>query len=314
MKPEISFVIPFLDEERNLTPLCRQISSVMSKLKKTYEIILIDDGSTDRSLQEARMIADKNNNLKIVVFRRNFGKSAGFSVGFEESQGKYIISMDADLQDDPEEIPRFIKKLDEGFDLVVGWKKKRHDAAFFVNFSRIANWLIRRSTGLKIHDLNCGFKAYKSDLAKSLNLYGEQFRFIPVFAKIRGFEICEIPVTHHARKYGRSKYSAKKVLKGLLDFFTVLFFSGFGTRPMHFFGGLGLASSGLGFVVALVLTFQKFAYGYSLSDRPLLLLAALLMVFGLQLISMGILGEVILDRTLKSSDTYEVQEIINSKK
>ncbi|MFC1656371.1 glycosyltransferase family 2 protein [Patescibacteria group bacterium] len=314
MKTEVSFVIPFLDEERNLTPLCNQISDVMNKLSKTYEIILIDDGSIDRSLQEARIIADKNNNIKIIIFRRNFGKSAGFSAGFRESRGKYVITMDADLQDDPKEIPRFIKKLDEGFDLVVGWKRKRHDAAFFVSFSKIANWLIRKSTGLKIHDLNCGFKAYKSKLAKSLNLYGEQFRFIPVFAKIRGFDICEIPVTHHARKFGRSKYSAKKVLKGLLDFFTVMFFSGFGTRPMHFFGGLGLAGFALGFIVALVLTFQKLVYGFPLSDRPLLLLAALLMVFGVQLISMGILGEVVLDRTLKSSDTYEVQEIINSKK
>jgi len=314
MKPEISFVIPFLDEERNLTPLCKQISDVMNKLKKTYEIILIDDGSTDRSLQEARTIASKNNNLKIIVFRRNFGKSAGFSAGFSQSQGKYVISMDADLQDDPKEIPRFIKKLDEGFDLVVGWKQKRRDAAFFVNFSKLANWLIRRSTGLAIHDLNCGFKAYQSELAKGLNLYGEQFRFIPVFAKIKGFNICEIPVTHHARKFGRSKYSAKKVLKGLLDFFTVLFFSGFGTRPMPFFGGLGLGSFSLGFVIALVLTFQKIIYGYTLSDRPLLLLAALLMVFGAQLISMGILGEVILDRTLKSFDTYEIREITKRRK
>ncbi|MFH1749722.1 MAG: glycosyltransferase family 2 protein [bacterium] len=314
MKPEISFVIPFLDEERNLTPLCKQISDVMNKLKKSYEIILIDDGSIDRSLQEARTIAAKNNNIKIIVFRRNFGKSAGFSAGFGQSSGKYIISMDADLQDDPKEIPRFIKKLDEGFDLVVGWKKKRHDTAFFVNFSRVANWLIRRSTGLKIHDLNCGFKAYQRELAKSLNLYGEQFRFIPVFAKIRGFSICEIPVTHHARKFGRSKYSAKKVLKGLLDFFTVLFFSGFGTRPMHFFGGIGLGGFGLGFIIAFVLAFQKIVYGYSLSDRPLLLLAALLMVFGVQLISMGILGEVILDRTLKSSDTYAIREIIKRRK
>ncbi len=313
MKPKISLVIPFFNEEGSLTLLCKQIVSVMQKLKNKYEIILIDDGSSDRSLHEARNIAAKNPRVKIIIFRRNFGKSAGFSAGFQEAQGKYIITMDADLQDDPKEIPRFIKKLEQGYDLVVGWKKKRKDPSFFVNFSHFANWLIRKSTDLKIHDLNCGFKAYKSGLAKSLNLYGEQFRFIPVFAKIRGFEICEIPVTHHPRKFGKSKYTAKKVLKGLLDFFTVIFFSGFGYRPMHFFGGMGVLSFIFGFIIALVLTLEKIFYGSALSDRPLLLLAILLMIFGVQFISMGILGEVILDRTLKAEETYEIREIIHKK-
>ena len=311
MKPQISLVIPFLNEEGNLTPLWQSLSLVMKKLRKAYEIIFIDDGSTDRSLLEARTIAAKDSRVKILVFRRHFGKSAGFSAGFAQASGKYIITLDADLQDDPKEIPRFLQKLEEGYDLVVGWKKKRQDASFFVNFSRIANWLIRRTTNLSIHDLNCGFKAYKSELAKSLNLYGEQFRFIPVFAQMRGFSIAEIPVQHHARRAGTSKYTAKKVFKGLLDFFTVIFFSGFGYRPMHFFGGMGLAGFGLGFILALILTVEKLVYGIALSDRPLLLLAILLMIFGFQFISMGILGEVFLERTLKASETYEIREVIS---
>jgi glycosyltransferase involved in cell wall biosynthesis len=287
---KLSIVIPVLDEKKSIKPLYRKLSEVLKKIADTdYEILFVDDGSTDGTDKEIKNIHDVH--FKAIIFRRNFGKAAALAAGFKFSSGEIIITMDGDLQDDPEEIPKFLEKIKEGYDLVSGWKKERKDPFSRRIASYIFNKTVARSSGLKIHDFNCGFKAYKRETAHDLDLYGELYRFIPALVYKDGFKVTEIVVRHHPRSYGRSKYGSKRLIKGLFDFWTVSFLRRFAYRPMYFFGSLGILLFLIGFIIGIYLSIDKIFYHQAISDRPLLLLGVLLIIVGIQFISIGLLGE-----------------------
>jgi glycosyltransferase involved in cell wall biosynthesis len=311
MKPYFSFVIPAKNEEGSVRALHAELLEAISPLKKTYEVIFIDDGSTDNTFNTLKEIAKKDKNVRVLKFRGNFGKSTALQAGFDHSQGEVVFTMDADLQDNPKEIPAFLAKLDEGFDLVSGWKKDRHDPWHKVIPSRILNWTTGKITGVRLHDINCGFKAYRSDVVKTLNLYGELYRFIPVFATKQGFRVAEIVVDHRARKHGKSKFGIERNIKGLLDLLTIVFLTAYGRRPGHFFGTLGLLSFLSGFCIGLYITYLRLTTG-SIQDRhPLLFLGMLLMIVGVQLISTGLLAEMILSAKQKPDYRSMIREFIN---
>lgn len=290
--PDISIVIPFLDEEGSLKELHRRLTEVLGKLERSYEILLVDDGSRDRSSVIADEIADGDGHVGVVHFRRNFGKAAALDAGFKRARGKIVFTMDADLQDDPEEIPNFLSKLDEGYDLVSGWKKKRHDPLAKTLPSRVFNFVVSRASGLKLDDFNCGFKAYRADAVQGLDLYGELHRYVPVLVHFRGFRVTQIAVQHHPRTTGSSKYGVERMMKGFFDLLTVLLITRYRTRPLHLFGGAGLAFAAVGFCCLLYLTVIWFQ-GHGIGTRPLLLFGVLLMLLGVQLVSTGLLGEMI---------------------
>jgi len=258
---DISVVIPVWNEEENIRPLHRQLSSVMNKTKKNYEIIFVDDGSTDQTRKAIESLMKKDRRLKLVKFRRHSGKSDALSAGFEKAAGRYIITMDGDLQDDPREIPNFIRKINQGYDMVVGWKFKRHDPITKRLPSRFFNWLTARISGLPIHDSNCGFKMFRREAAEDISLYGELHRYIPALAHWQGYRVTEIKVEHHPRAFGKSKYGISRLVKGMLDLVTIKFLDTYGKRPMHLFGSLGIFSLTAGFLVNLYLVFDKLAYG-----------------------------------------------------
>lgn len=292
---KLSFVIPAKDEQDSVETLYQQISKEAGKLTNQFEIIFIDDGSIDRTFEILKGLAEKDKNVKVIKFRGNWGKSAALQTGFGLASGEIIFTLDADLQDDPAEIPKFLAKLDEGYDLVSGWKKRRFDPSVKVIPSRILNnFLIPQLTGVKLHDINCGFKAYKKEVVKSLNLYGELYRFIPVFAAKLQYRVTEIPVDHHARQHGKSKFGWERNIKGFLDLITIVFLTGYNRRPGHFFGTLGLASFFFGFLIGLYITSLKLSTGNIQGRSPLLFLGILLMVIGIQLISTGLLAEMML--------------------
>jgi len=286
---DLSIIIPINNEEKNIPLLYQQIKKVIGKYD--YEIIYIEDGSTDNSFLELKKLRNKTDRVKIFQFTGNFGKAAGLSVGFREAKGDVVITMDGDLQDDPKEIPRFIKKLDEGYDLVSGWKFKRHDPISKTLPSKFFNWLTSKVSGVTLHDFNCGFKAYRKMVVKNVRLYGELHRYIPVLAFWKGFKIGEITVTHHARKHGKSYYGSERLLKGFFDLITVKFLTKFTKRPLHFFGRLGLLSMLAGFISGVVLLYEWLFLQAKIGDRPLLMLTVLLIVLGVQFISLGLLGE-----------------------
>ncbi len=258
--------------------------------KYSYEIIFIDDGSTDSTLKNIQSIKDKN--IKIISFRKNFGKAEGLNTGFKEATGDIIITMDADLQDNPAEIPNFIKKINEGYDLVSGWKYNRLDPLGKRIPSKLFNKLTRILTRVNLHDFNCGFKAYKKEVAKSLKLYGEMHRYIPAMASWQGFKVGEIKVVHRERVHGVSKYGWERLIKGLLDLCTITFLGSYQRSPLHLFGTIGLAATAEGVLIGTYLTIKWFE-GYPLSNRPLLLLAVLLIVLGIQILSLGLIAEMI---------------------
>ena len=300
--PEISIVIPLFNEEESLSELQEKITAVLENLKKSYEIIFIDDGSTDRSYQVLESLHQKDRRIRVYQFRKNFGKSAGLACGFQMAQGQYVITMDADLQDDPEEILNLIQKLDEGFDLVSGWKKKRHDPFIKRNTSKIFNKVTGWISGLKIHDFNCGLKAYRNEVVKEMQVYGQLHRFIPVLAHWQGFRVGEMVVKHHPRKYGKTKFGLFRFAAGLLDLFTVIFLNKFKKRPLHLFGSIGLITFIAGMIINVYLAIEKiFAKGI-LSNRPLLFLGILLVIVGIQFVSMGLLGEMITETQKKRTD------------
>ena len=300
--PEISIIIPLFNEEESLSELQEKITAVLENFKKSYEIIFIDDGSTDRSHQVLETLYQKDKRIRIYQFRKNYGKSAGLACGFQMAQGQYIITMDADLQDDPEEIPNLIKKLNEGFDLVSGWKKKRHDPFIKRNTSKIFNKVTGWIAGLKIHDFNCGLKAYRNEVVKEIQIYGQLHRFIPVLAHWQGFRVGEMVVKHHPRKYGKTKFGLFRFAAGLLDLFTVIFLNKFKKRPLHLFGSIGLITFVVGMIINIYLAVEKiFAKGI-LSNRPLLFLGILLVIVGIQFVSMGLLGEMITETQKKRTD------------
>jgi len=310
MKKLISLVIPVLNEEGNLAKLCREITKNIPR-NFDYELIFVDDGSSDSSLRIIKRLAKNNPKIKAVSFYKNFGKSAAYMAGFKFAQGEIIITMDADLQDDSAEIKKFLEKL-KHFDLVIGWKKRRLDPPAKILASRFFNLIVGKTVGLKLHDIDCGFRAMRISVAQSLNLYGTLYRFIPLFAQKNGFKIAEIEVKHQPRRAGRSKFGAKRLLAGLFDFFTILFLTKYMERPMHFFGLWGLIMTFVGFAILIYLTIIKIFYGAVLSNRPIIFLGIILIIVGLQLFSLGLLGEFIQAKD-KNKSRYLIKKRINLK-
>jgi len=288
---EISIVIPVYNEEQALPKLYNSLKKVLESLQKKYEIILVDDGSTDRTWEVLSVLRAKDDSLKIIRFTRNFGQTAAIAAGFYHAQGEVIIAMDADLQNDPVDIPYFLSKIEEGYDLVSGWRKNRKDSLKRKFPSWIANWLIGKITGVKIHDYGCSLKAYRSWVAKNIHLYGEMHRFIPALAAWSGAKITEIPVRHHPRQFGKTKYGLSRTFKVILDLITVKFLLSYATKPLHFFGLPGLCSLVTGLAICLYLSFSKIFFHAQLAQRPLLLLGVLLLFIGVQFISLGLLPE-----------------------
>lgn len=293
-KYSISFVIPAKNEENSVSILYNEIIKIVKKITSKYEIIFIDDGSTDNTYPQLKKLQHKNKKVKIIKFRGNFGKSAALQAGFNQVKGDIIFTLDADLQDDPKEISVFLRKLEDGYDLVSGWKKQRNDPSISkVIPSRIVNFLTRKLTGLNIHDTNCGFKAYRREVIENLNLYGELYRFIPVIAAKQNFKVGEVVVNHRSRKYGKTKFGWERGIKGILDLLTIVFLTGYLRRPGHFFGTLGLFAFFLGFLIGIYISYLRLTTGTIQYRQPLLFLGMLLMIIGIQLISAGLLGEMI---------------------
>lgn len=305
---EISVLVPVLDEEETVEELARRASEVLDDTGRSFEIIFVDDGSRDRTVERVLEARRRDARVKLVELRRNFGKAAALSAGFDHSRGEIIITIDGDLQDDPAEIPRLLNTLEDGeLDLVSGWKRRRRDPLTKRFSSRLFNWVTRTLARVELHDFNSGFKAYRREVLEQVAVYGELHRYIPVLASRRGFEVGEIVVRHHPRRHGKSKYGWDRFYKGLLDLITVLFITRYTRRPLHLFGLLGLLLLGSGFVINLYLAILWFQ-GEGLSNRPLLLLGVLLMVMGVQVLTTGLLGEMITLKNFRRRDSYSVKE------
>jgi len=288
----LSVVVPVRNEERSVELLYDEIQAALDPLGREWEAVFVDDGSTDGSFAALTRLHARATNVRVVRLRRNFGKAAALAAGFRQSRGAVIATLDADGQDDPAEIPRLLAKLDEGFDLISGWKTKRRDPWRRRLLSRIFNAVTGRISGVRLHDMNSGLKAYRAEVVRGLPLYGELHRFIPVLAHYRGFRIAELPVNHRAREHGRSRYGLERYLRGFFDLITVTFMGRYRHRPLHLFGGLGLALGFAGFLICLYLTVLWFA-GQAIGHRPLLTLGVLLVVVGMQFLSLGLIGEMI---------------------
>lgn len=304
---DISVVIPSYNEKDSLPELSARLDEVLSALTARWEVWFIDDGSHDGSLELMRELHGRDPRFKVARFRRNYGKSAALAVGFERAVGRYVITMDADLQDDPAEIPLLIEKIEEGWDMVSGWKKKRYDPISKTIPSKFFNFVTGKMSGIPIHDFNCGLKAYRQEVVKAVNIYGEMHRYIPVLAKMAGFTVTELAVQHHPRKYGHTKFGLSRFFKGFLDLLTVMFTSRYTQRPLHVFGTLGGAMLLAGLVINSYLTVE-WMMGYPMGDRPMLLLGVLLMLLGIQLISTGLLAEMITKSDAKAGD-YSISEL-----
>ncbi len=312
--PDISVVAPVYNEVESIPHLLDAIALTFTESELSYEIILVDDGSTDGSAQFLKEQAEIRNDLKAIILRRNYGQTAAMAAGFNYARGKKIVTLDADLQNDPADIPMLLAKLDEGYDMVSGWRQNRQDKALTRLLpSKIANWLIRRVTEVRIHDYGCSLKVYRAELVADMNLYGELHRFLPALAYIEGARITEMPVRHHARRFGSSKYGLSRTFRVMMDLLTIVFMKKFLTRPMHVFGLLGLISMLSGGAISIYLTFVKLAFQEDIGNRPLLILAVLLLVTGVQLFSFGLLAELLM-RTYHESQgrpIYRVREIIS---
>ena len=288
----ISVVVPVHDEERSVALLYEELQAALEPSGEPWEAIFVDDGSLDGSFAALTRLHARTANVRVVRLRRNFGKSAALAAGFAQAQGKTVVTIDGDLQDDPSEIPRLLAKLEEGVDLVSGWKARRRDPWRRRVVSRIFNAVTSRVSGLRLHDMNCGLKAYRTEVVRGLPLYGELHRFIPVLAYYRGFRVAELPVNHRPRAHGRSRYGLERYLRGFLDLLTVTFMGRYRHRPLHLFGGLGFVLGLLGTVILVYLTVLK-ATGEAIGQRPLLTLGVLLVVVGLQFFSLGLLSEMV---------------------
>ncbi len=297
---KLSIVVPLYNEAESLRELYEQISGTLEQLENEAEIIFVDDGSTDSSYEILLELHRQDRRVKILQFRRNFGKSAALAEGFKRATGDYIVTLDADLQDDPAEIPEMIKMLERGYDLISGWKKKRYDTLIKRVSSKIFNTVTGFLTGVHLHDMNCGLKIYRREVVRNLRLYGQRHRFIPVLAANEGFVIGEMVVHHRPRKYGRSKFGPSRFLIGLLDLITLLFLSRYVKRPLHLFGGFGLLSLLVGMGINLYLAYERLVLHKYLTNRPLLFLGILLVIVGIQLFSLGLLGEMITEARAES--------------
>jgi len=302
---KISIVIPAYNEEDSLRPLAIELKKVFNELKDyEFEVIVVDDGSTDNSLKVLNEIRREDDRFKIISFQKNYGKSAALSVGFKYATGDLIVTMDADLQDDPHEMPNLIKKIDEGYDLVSGWKKIRFDPFIKKYSSRLFNFVTSLLTGIKIHDFNCGLKIYRREVTQSIKVYGEMHRYLPVLAHWNGFRVGEIVVRHHPRRYGKTKFGASRFLKGFLDLITILFTTRYLRRPLHFFGTLGFLLFVAGFAIDLYLAIEWAFLGKYLTNRPMLWLGILLILLGVQTIAIGLIGEMIAHHAQKVEDYH----------
>ena len=312
----LSIVVPLFNERENVKPLYEALKPVLDGMSVDYEIVLIDDGSTDGTAGELAGIAS-DPRIKVIEFRRNFGQTAAFAAGFDHASGEVIITMDGDLQNDPADVPKLYAMIADGdYDLVSGWRKNRQDT--FVNRklpSMIANWLISKVTGVKLHDYGCSLKAYRSDVVKNMKLYGEMHRFIPAVANWYGVSVAEVETTHHPRRMGKSKYGIGRTVRVLLDLITVKFLQSFSTKPIQFFGPMGLLSAAGGFLISFYLAAEKIFFGRPIGGRPLLLLGVLMLIIGIQLIGMGLLGEMLV-RTYHESQKkpiYTIKKITGGK-
>jgi len=291
--PALSVVIPLYNEAESLAELHRKLAAVVQELGMPAEFIFVDDGSTDGSFSVLQELRAGDPRVAILQFRRNYGKSAALAEGFARARGRYVVTMDADLQDEPAEIPRLIERLEQGYDLVSGWKKKRYDPFIKRMSSKLFNKVTGMFTGVQLHDINCGLKIYRQEVVKAIRIYGQRHRFLPVLAHQHGFRIGELVVQHHPRKYGKSKFGPSRFLSGFLDLITLLFLSRYTKRPLHLFGGTGLLFFLAGLVISLFLTYERIFSQKYLTNRPLLFLGILLIIIGIQFISIGLLGEMI---------------------
>ncbi len=298
---KLTIIVPLYNEEESLNPLTNEIRKVLKNINISYEVIFVDDGSDDKSLKLIKDICRTDKRFKFLSFRKNYGKSAALQVGFNNATGDVVITMDADLQDDPNEIPNLIKKLEDGYDLVSGWKKIRHDPFIKKTSSRFFNFVTRIISGIKIHDFNCGLKAYRKEVTDNIKVYGELHRYVPVLADWQGFKITEIPVKHHPRRYGKTKFGISRFFKGFIDLITVIFATRYIKRPMHFFGFLGALSFLIGLVVNGYLT-VLWIIGEPLSNRPMLFLGMLLIIVGVQFFSVGLLGEMLVNNFMSERE------------
>jgi glycosyltransferase involved in cell wall biosynthesis len=313
--PDLSVILPIYNEAESIPHLLEELVPYLEATHQTFEIICVDDGSTDNSYVELKKLREQDARVRVIKFRRNFGQTAAFSAGFDKAEGDIVITMDADLQNDPVDIPKLLEKIDEGYDVVSGWRVKRWQEGFASQITRkipsaTANWLISSSTGVHLHDYGCALKAYRRDVVKSVNLYGDLHRFIPAIASYYGVTVAEVPVNYRSRQFGKSKYGMSRIVRVLLDLMTVRFLLSYSTRPIQIFGLMGMLCFALGVVIGIYLSILKLAYGIALAERPLLLLAILLVMIGVQFITMGLLGELIV-RTYHESQSkpiYSVRE------
>jgi len=306
---DISVIVPVLNEQESVEQLHGELTGVLSHASvASYEIIFVDDGSTDGTFEVLHKIhALDRQHVLVIQFRRNFGKSAALSAGFSEAQGEVIFTLDGDLQDDPLEIPRFLEKLGQGYDLVSGWKYPRHDPLTKTLPSRFFNFVVRLTTGVRLHDFNCGFKAYRREVTQDIHLYGALHRYVPILAHQKGYRIAEIQVTHRRRVFGRSKFGAGRFMRGALDLLTVLFLGEYRWRPLHMFGWLGMGCFVLGLLINFYLTILWFAGQGPIGDRPLLTLGVLLMLVGVQFFSIGLLAEMFALTTSRDIVPYSIK-------
>jgi glycosyltransferase involved in cell wall biosynthesis len=303
----ISVVVPLLNEESSLEELYGEIAAALEPRGEAFEVVFVDDGSTDGSGAVLARLHDEQSNVVVVRLRRNFGKAAALQAGFLEARGEVIVTIDADLQDDPAEIPQLLAKLDEGFDLVSGWKTRRNDPFLRRLFSRVFNWTTALISGVRLHDVNCGLKAYRAEVVQGMRLYGELHRFVPVLAAYQGYRVAEIPVNHRARQHGRSRYGLERYLRGFFDLLSVTFMGRYRHRPLHLFGGIGLLMGFVGFLILLYLTVIWFT-GEGIGTRPLLTLGVLLLVVGIQFVSLGLISELITSQHEERSGERERTE------
>lgn len=309
----VSIIIPLYHEEENVIALYRELWDVVATSNLNVEFVFVDDGSSDKTVETLLKVADKDPRVTIVKFRRNFGQTAAMQAGFDYASGDVVVTLDGDLQNDPAEIPRMLEKLDEGYDLVAGWRKDRKDKALSRKLpSLLANKLISYTTKVKLHDYGCTLKVMKAEVAKSIQLYGEMHRFIPALAADIGVKIAEVPVKHRPRVAGKSKYGISRTFRVLMDLLTVKFFLGFSTRPLHMFGSVGLVTGGLGGLILTILGYERIFLDMPLAARPMLLIAVMLVLIGCQFVCFGLLAEVLV-RTYHESQnkkTYSVRDVI----
>ncbi len=313
--PDLSIILPIYNEAENIPYLYDELMPVLESIGRSFEIIAVDDGSRDNSFALLAALHERDPRLRVVRLRRNFGQTAAFSAGFDRATGATILTMDADLQNSPADIPALLEKIDEGYDVVSGWRQNRWKEGIITFFTRripsaTANWLISTVTGVHLHDYGCALKAYCSDVVREINLYGDLHRFIPAVASHYGVSIAEVPVSYRPRKFGQSNYGLGRMVRVLLDLLTVRFLLSYSTRPIHIFGLMGFVSILLGAIIGIYLTVIKFAYGASLAERPLLLFVIMLMTVGVQLVIMGLLGELVVRTYYESQNKpiYAVRE------